>query len=122
MGWYWGLGIGHSFENVWSTPYRVSLGLAGYSMNVGGVNGTEFPLINDGVFDTVDYGYRVSSAALLLESRLYYTCYDWQPFALIGIGGAWNHFSDYNETPTNPALSAAPAPQQFKSHTESDFA
>ncbi len=123
-GWqaYWGLGVGHDFDNIWDTPSTVSLALAGYQLNLGSVKGTEFPLINDGLFDTLNYKFHIDSLALMVESRWLFTCNGWQPFALIGIGAAWNHFGNYSEVPTNQALSAAPVPQEFSSDTRSDFA
>jgi opacity protein-like surface antigen len=117
----WGIGIGHSFENIFSKPYTLSLGLTGYSINFGNVKGTEYPFANAGAFDTLNYKFKAQSNALLLESRLFYTGYSWQPFALVGIGSAWNRLSNYSEIPTDSSGSAVPLPP-FSSHTENAVA
>ena len=116
----WGIVISHSFENIFNKHINISLGLAGYSINFRNVNGTEYPFANAGVFDTLNYQFKAQSNALMLESRLFYTCYDWQPFVLIGIGSAWNRLSNYSEVPTDPSGSAVPLPS-FSNHTNMAF-
>jgi opacity protein-like surface antigen len=118
----WGGGIGHTFEKLFNLPFSLSLGLAGYSVNFGNVKGLELPFINDDLFDTLNYQFKAKSTALLFETRWIYANYDWQPFAIIGVGAAWNRLSDFNEEPTDPALSAAPVLQGFGSHTNTAFA
>lgn len=118
----WGAGAG-VLLNVERQPLVVWLGIAGYAIQFGTIKGLEYPFANDGVFDSLNYRFNARSSALLAESRWFYTTYkDWQPFALLGIGGAWNKLNRYGEVPTNPALSAAPIPRQFGPDTTTSFA
>ncbi len=117
-----GIGIAHVFEKKWLQSYQFSLGVAGYFINLGDVHGTEYPFINAGSYDTLNYTFHVKSSTVLLESRFFYSQYDWQPFVLIGIGSGWNRLSGYKEVPSDPSLSAAPASSGFSNHTHQGFA
>lgn len=121
-GGFWGLGFSHTFEKLLKAPYQFSLGFAGYSLNMGTVNGIEYPFVNAGTFDSLNYRFHINSAVALIEPRLAYTIYGFQPFILGGVGYAWNRFSQYTETPTNPLLSAAAIPNTFRNHTEQNLA
>ncbi|WP_028389420.1 outer membrane protein [Legionella fairfieldensis] len=118
---FWGGGITHTFEGILSHS-NLSLGLAGYSIHLGKVQGKEYPFINDGVYDALDYSFHVKNHLLMLESRLSYVFYNWQPFALIGIGKAWNRLEHYNEIAADPSSSATPLTPGFGNHTHQDFA
>jgi hypothetical protein len=116
-----GVGIAHTFINF-IRPVNISVGLSGYYADLGKIQGTEYPFINDGIFDTLDYKFQAKSRSVLAESRVAYTQYNWQPYALAGVGVAWNHLYNYNETPTIPSKSAQASPYPFANHTSSDFA
>lgn len=116
-----GGGLEHSFEKKWWHS-NISLGIAGYGFNLGQVQGIEYPFINAGIFDTLNYSFKVKSFALLVESRLAYQQYAWQPFIIVGIGPAWNKAQNYQEAPTNPSLSAAPVSPVFRNNTKQAFA
>lgn len=117
-----GIGIAHTFEHVFNKPFDISLGITGYTINLGNVKGIEYPFANDGSFDTLNYKFAAQSNALMLESKLFYTHNKWKIFGLLGLGNAWNHLYDYNETPTDPSLSAASVPQVFSNNTNNAFA
>lgn len=119
---FWGVGIGHTFEKEWFSNYQFSLGIAGYGINLGQVQGVEYPFINDGQYDTLNYKFQAKSSTGMLESRLAYTQFNWQPIALIGIGKSWNRLSGYNEQPTDPFLSASPVSPGFNNQTKQAFA
>jgi opacity protein-like surface antigen len=116
-----GLGVGYTFPI--SPLFQLSTYLSGYVVGMGLVEGTEHPFVNAGDnFDTLDYQYKVTSYALMLESRLAVTRYALQPFALAGIGGSWNQLYSYQESPSNPNSSAAPVPEGFGDHGQASFA
>ena len=117
-----GLGVSNMFRNLGDQPIDLSAGLTLYYAHLGNVKGTEFPFANDGSFDTLNYQFNIKTTTLLAESRLYSTYFDWQPYALVGLGAAWNEASNYSEVPSNPALGGAPAPQVFSNHTTANFA
>lgn len=117
-----GIGANYTVQNIFNGCYDLSLGAAGYYVDMGDVKGIEHPFVNGGSFDTLNYTFDTKSFALMLESRLFYSATDWRPFALIGAGWAWNRLSGFNETPTNSALSAAPSQIQFGNQTNSHFA
>lgn len=116
----WGVGLGHTFQRT--NVYQLSLNATGYFANLGNVQGLEYPFINDGVYDSLNYNFHAKSTALMFESRLAYTQFEWQPYALIGIGESWNRLSGYNETQIFSALSAAPVSPTFSSRTHNAFA
>ncbi|MDR3476422.1 MAG: hypothetical protein P4M14_00140 [Gammaproteobacteria bacterium] len=118
---FYGLGLGHTFENIDHRPLNLSLGVSAYYTDLGSVRGTELPFVNGGNFDTLNYHFNVQSTSLLLEPRLIYTYYAWQPYLLAGVGSAWNRLANYSEAPSDPASSASPAPF-YKSHVRSAFA
>ncbi|MBN9229970.1 MAG: hypothetical protein J0I93_03895 [Legionella sp.] len=101
--------------------YRINYGIAGYFLNLGKAQGIEHPLINFGLFDSLDYQFKTQSAALMVQTAYGYQMNRWQPFILVGIGNSWNRFSQYRERPTNPSLSASPA-VLFNGHTSASFA
>ena len=109
-----GGGLGLSFEH---RPYSWSVSVAGYALELGDSQGTEQPLINAGLFDSLSYQYHASNGTLLAESRGVYTNYTWQPFVLAGLGQAWNRLSHYQEYPTDPTLSAVAASPGFRPRT-----
>ena len=118
-----GVGAGHSFAHFFHNPLTLWLGAAGYSRQFGTLKGIEYPFANDGSYDTLNYQFMAKSNALMAESRLIYTQNnDWQPFALLGMGGAWNRLSHYVEVPTQSAGSAAPIPIQFSNKTTTSLA
>ena len=116
-----GIGIGHTFEKIFQKPWDISLGLSSYYLDLENVTGVEYPFVNAGMFDTLNYKFRVQSASLLVEPRLIYSRCDWQPYFIGGIGVAWNILNDYSERASNAALSAAPGPF-FGSNTQAAFA
>lgn len=120
-GGFWGAGIAHSFTEIVPST-NISLGLAGYSTQLGSVRGKEYPFINDGIYDALDYSFRVKSSQLMLESRLSYVFYNWQPFVLVGIGKAWNRLKNYNEVTADPSSSATALNPGFSSNTHRNFA
>lgn len=116
-----GIGVGHTFENIFNRPFNFSIGLSAYYADLDKVRGTEYPFANGGNFDTLDYQFNVKSSSVMLEPRFIYSHCAWQPYLLAGVGIAWNRLDNYQEQPSNPALSAAPAPF-YKSNTRSSFA
>jgi hypothetical protein len=116
------LSIGHTFEKKWFSSYELSYRVSGYLMNLGQVSGIEYPLINQGVFDTLNYRFQTHSGALLFEPQLTYTAYGWSPFVRVGLGVAQNKLNNYHEWPSDPASSAAAVFPMFSAHTASHFA
>lgn len=117
---FWAVGVNHTFEHP-SLPYnQLSLGLAGYFFQLGTVQGTEYPFINEGLFDSLDYGFHAKSTALMVEAKALYSRYALKPYALLGIGPAWNKLYAYRETPSDPALSASPD-LPFSNHSQHVF-
>lgn len=115
---------GGGIERVFA-PKRylhITLGPTAYYVDFDKIHGVESPISNGGSFDTLNYQFLASGAALLLESRVIVSVSSWQPYFVLGAGNAWNHLSDYDETPSNPAGSAAPAREFFHNHTISSFA
>lgn len=116
-----GFGIGYDLPPTFSF-YQLSFNIAGYFIDLGSIHGIEYPFINSGVFDTLNYQFNVKSQTIMFEPCLLYSRTEWQPFALIGIGVAWNKLSKFQETPTNPALSAAAVSPGFSPQTTQQFA
>lgn len=100
------VGVYHLFDSL--TPYKFTLGITGYLFDLGQIQGTELPFINEGIFDTLNYNFHAKSASLMVESKAMYSKYVLKPYALIGMGSSWNRFYSYHEEPTIPFLSAAP--------------
>ncbi|WP_298628342.1 hypothetical protein [uncultured Legionella sp.] len=117
---FWAIGAHHALEHFSLPSYQLSLGLAGYFFHLGQVKGTEYPFINEGFFDTLDYSFHAKSVSLMMEAKAVFSPYALKPYALIGIGSGWNKFYAYNEKPTDPTLSAAPA-MFFNNHTQQIF-
>ena len=118
----YGVGVSHTFDEVFNRPVNFALGLAGYYTGFNKIGGIEHPFSNVGSFDTLNYQFKADTYSLMVEPRLIYSKYRWQPFVLGGIGGAWNRLYGYSETPTDPASSAAPVPQGFSDNTSTSFA
>lgn len=116
-----GAGIGHTFENIFQKSLNLSAGLSAYYIDLSKVKGVESPFINSGSYDQLNYQFGVISSAIMFEPRLIFTKSEWQPYLLLGIGVAWNHLHTYQEEPTNPNSSAAPA-EFYGSHSQSAFA
>ncbi|KTC92227.1 hypothetical protein [Legionella cincinnatiensis] len=117
---FWAVGANHTFEKSWFSFYQLSLGIAGYFFELGQVKGTEFPFINEGFFDTLNYNFHAKSSSLMVEGKAIYSKYVLKPYVLVGIGPSWNRFYTYHEKPTEPSLSAAPA-VHFNNHTKETF-
>lgn len=119
-----GIGLGHTFVDVFQQPFSIAVGLAGYIINYDEIEGVEAPFVNGGgPFDTLNYQFSAESYIAMLESRFIYTRYTWNPFLLVGIGVSWNHLYDFEDTATNPNGSATPSPaSQFDSDTQAAFA
>ncbi|MFI4956250.1 MAG: outer membrane protein [Gammaproteobacteria bacterium] len=66
------------------------------------------------------YTFHISSVRLLLETQFTWNIKNFTPFINIGVGSAWNHLSDYSETPVNDTGYVALPP--FESHTSNNFA
>jgi hypothetical protein len=122
IGPLFGLGMGSCFNNIFNRSFDFSLGLTGYYVYFHNISGTKYPFANDGSYDTLNYQFKAYSLALMVEPRVIYTAYSWQPFLLAGMGGSWNYLYNYSETPTNNLDSAAPVPQAFASHGNLAFA
>jgi hypothetical protein len=119
---YGSFGVGHSFSYIGSIPLKFMVAVSAYLSSFGAIKGIEHPFANDGDYDTLNYQFSARSVGLILETRWFYNnSQHWQPFLLLGAGSAWNHLYNYNETPTDPALSASSA-LQFSNHTTSAFA
>jgi hypothetical protein len=101
---------------------HVTLGPAAYYVDFDKIHGVEFPFSNSGAFDTLNYQFLASGAALFLESRVIFSASCWHPFLVLGAGNAWNHLSAYDETPTDSASSASPTAAFFRNNTMSSFA
>lgn len=117
---FWAIGANHIFKNPLFPSYKLSLGLAGYFFQLGKVEGTEYPFINEGLFDTLHYHFQAKSASLMVEAKAVYSPYALKPYALVGIGSGWNKFYAYHENPSDSSLSAAPA-MPFSNHTKQIF-
>ncbi|WP_058533842.1 hypothetical protein [Legionella saoudiensis] len=117
---FWAVGASHTFESSAFPAYQLSLGLAGYFFQLGQVRGTEYPFINEGIFDTLNYGFHAKSDSLMVEAKTVYSRYGLKPYALLGIGPSWNKFSAYYEKPSNSSLSASPA-VPFSDRTKQTF-
>lgn len=117
-----GGGLGYTFPGIFHQPINIALSLMGYFIDYDKVEGTEYPFINSGLRDTLDYQYRAESYAAMIESRFIYSKYPFQPFLTLGIGASWNRLFDYEETPSSPDSSAAPVPSGFDTHTQASFA
>ncbi|KTD16375.1 hypothetical protein [Legionella jordanis] len=103
------VGASHTFENTVFSSFKLSLGVAGYFFRLGDVKGTEYPFVNEGLFDTLRYGFHARSNSLMVEAKAIYSAFALKPYALIGVGPSWNKFYDYHEEPNDSSLSASPA-------------
>jgi len=121
-GFFAGIGIGHTFEQIYHKPLNLSLNLMLYDVSFGHVTGTEQPFVSGGDFDTLEYKFRVRSYPLMIMPRLIFTSFSWQPFIFGGLGVSWNRAYDYQEKPTDSSLGAAPATVPFNDKTIAAFA
>ncbi|MDP1574412.1 MAG: hypothetical protein Q8L78_05725 [Coxiellaceae bacterium] len=116
-------GIAYSRLFHFKHDMSVTIGPALYYTNMDEVSGVEHPSTNYASdYDTLNYRYSADSVSLMAESRAIYEKYNWQPFATVGIGPSWNRLYDYSEVPTDPSLSAMPAPEVFRNNTSAQFA
>lgn len=118
----WGFGFYDTLYTDACWPFQITLGATGYWIDLGNIKGTQTPFINGGAFDTLNYQFNVETLATFLESRFVYTKYHYFPYAVLGIGGAWNHLNDYSESPSNAASSASAVSPSFSNHTQLSFA
>lgn len=122
FGYMAGMGLVYSFDKVSPAPFTYNFGLMGYFVEMGNVEGTEYPFINAGSFDTLDYHFKAKSVAFMLQPRIIYTKYPFQPYVFLGIGMAKNHLYDYKEKPSDPSGSAVAAPNPYASKTVTSYA
>lgn len=115
-----GIGANYRFTPPNLPAYQLSLGLAGYFFQLDQVQGIEYPFINVGLFDSLNYGFHAKGASLMLEAKAVYTSHALQPYAVVGIGPAWNKLSAYHEQASNFTSSAAPA-IPFNNHNQTVF-
>lgn len=103
-----GLGVAYQWDQLAANlPHLAfNLGLTGY-FEQNTISGVNTPFINAGSFPTLNYTASDRSLALMLEPKLIYTAYSWQPYIVAGIGVASNKVNDYSETPTNPGGTSA---------------
>ena len=118
----WGAGINYPFDNVFGQPFNISIGLSGYWINPGRVEGIEYPFANIGKFQRLNYQFQTQSKALFAESRFAYNWIDWQPYALVGLGCSWNILNDFTQAPIKSPLDPAPVLLHFNNHTNAAFA
>lgn len=122
LGYLGGGTLAYVFEQVAASDIDIGIGLSFYYMNYGVISGIEYPMINGGVFDTLDYSFKAQSMAAMLEPKFIYAKYNIQPYAILGFGPSWNRLYDYDEVPSDPNGGAAPASNLFRSNTNVDFA
>lgn len=122
FGYLAGAGLIYSFDQVSEAPFTYTFGLMAYYLDLGEISGLESPYINAGDFDTLDFQFDASSLAFLLESKIMYTKYPFQPYAFLGLGLGKNRLNHYKESPTDPNGTAVAAPSPFGSKTVTSFA
>ncbi len=112
------IGIGYRWDSLCQKIPELAfqLGVIGFYYQAG-LSGTNYPFVNVGQFDTLTYDATLQTNAIFIEPKIINTQHEWQPYVLAGIGIAWNRAMNYNEFPTNPALSAAPMPLPFGDKT-----
>ena len=116
-----GAGVGHSF-NFADTSVSLNVGVSGYYTNYGSVEGTELPFINDGYYDTLHYKFHTQSMATMVEAKVFFDKFQWQPYVTAGVGCAWKRFYGYSERAAINPMSAATAQNGFAGKTTSSFA
>lgn len=100
----WGGGVALRAPVPQTTQLELSLGLAGYALDFGGIKGVKYPAVNFGDFDPLNYRFKAKSTVGLIESRLIYTAHLWQPYIIAGIGGSNNTLGNYHEMPLGTAV------------------
>jgi opacity protein-like surface antigen len=100
----WGGGVALRAAVPQTTQWDISLGLAGYALDFGGIKGTKYPAVNVGDFDPLNYRFKARSAVGLVEGRLIYTAHSWQPYLIAGLGGANNTLDHYHEMTLGTAV------------------
>ena len=112
LGFLAGLGLVYSFDHVSPAPFVYNFGLMSYFVNVGEIDGIEYPAINTGDNGTMDYQFSAQSVVVMFQARMIYTAKPIQPYVFLGLGFAKNRLYDYAEKPFNPAY-----PETFESKT-----
>ena len=101
---------------------ELSLGAEVGYLNYGSNDGIVKPFVNDSDdYDVVGYNYNSQSYMLSTYAKLLWKRGNWQPFALGGIGIAYNHLGGYTEVGINGS-SGGPSPYGFRDHIRSDLA
>jgi len=120
---FYNVGVGYQWVNLFSKQplIAVNLGANAYYAKYN-LSGTNSPFINAGQFDTLNYQVTDVTNSVLIEPKMIYTGYLFQPYILAGLGVTWNKTSSYSESPTNPTLTAAPVPVPFNGTTTTNFA
>jgi hypothetical protein len=111
--------VGHSF-NFMDKAVSLNVGLSGIYTNYGSVEGAELPFINDGTFDALNYQFHTQSLAAMVETKLFFNNFKWQPYLTAGVGCAWNRFYDYSQTADSNPLTAGQT--NFANNTTASFA
>ena len=119
-GEFFGFGMEYYFERLISSPLILSMGLSGYRINLGDLNGIETPFVNGGLTDTLLYTAQARSSLLMLEPKITLTTHAIQPYIFAGIGYAWNTLQKFSET-TPPGSTAAPG-NPYSDHTKQNIA
>ncbi len=116
-------GGGAGYSKWFNDKYQWNVGLSFYYQSYNKTKGTERPFFNASAnFDTLNYSYSAESSALFVESSFTKKTNYLNPYLLVGLGQSWNTLFGYNEVPTNPAGSAAPALAFFRHKTITNFA
>lgn len=103
-------------------PVALNLGLTLYHFQstLQGTNTVGINLAPPGVtFDRLAYSVDQSSTAVMLEPKLIYTAYAWQPYVTAGIGDASNQMGNYTEAASS---SGVPTATPFSGNTTNNFA
>jgi opacity protein-like surface antigen len=118
---FFGAGVGYQW--LWTTfpNFDVALGLSAYHNRVN-LSGINYPFVNAGQFDTLNFYARNKAYSLVVEPKLIYSPYRLQPYVFFGLGLGWNKTYQYSESPTNPALSAVPMLIPFGDKSQKGFA
>lgn len=100
----WGGGAAIRFAVPSTSAFDLSVGVAGYAMDFGTIQGTKYPSANLGDFDPLHYAFKTNSTVGLVEGRFAYTAFAWQPYVVAGLGVAKNTLENYTETPMGTAV------------------
>lgn len=121
IGPLWGFDIGR--QHWYASNRWVRYGFESSYTRVIKMSGLVHPLFNiNPNFDTLTYTYAIRSVPFLFVTQLGFATSNKNETYLIGGAGiSWNQASDYNEVPTQPALTAAPMRIMFKTHSALEF-